>query len=268
MGSCCAAASSACRAAPSRETASARLVVGPLDGVAEQRLVGGGGRRVQRVGVGQPVVLGRRSSTSSPSAGLGPLDLLQAAAQVLGLAGPLAGLGGQLGQLGLHLLVLPVGPLVGGQQVGELRAAEPVQRLALPAGPQQLLLVGLAVHGDQVLGQVGEQGHRDRPAARRGPGPALGADRAAQQQRAALVVQVAAGLLDLPGHRAVRVDAQPALDRRPVGAGPDPGRVGPAAEQQAQAGDDHRLARAGLAGDHVEAGRRTPARRRRSRRAW
>src|ERR1017187_5971748 len=42
------------------------------------------------------------------------------------------------------------------------------------------------------------------------------------------------------------VDAQPALDCRPVRAGPDPGRVRAAAEHQVEPGHDHGLARAGL----------------------
>src|SRR5690606_20780668 len=39
-------------------------------------------------------------------------------------------------------------------------------------------------------------------------------------------------------------------------ARPEARGVGPAAEQQPETGDDHRLARAGLTGDHVEARRK------------
>ena len=48
--------------------------------------------------------------------------------------------------------MLLVGPLVVAEHPAELGTGEPVKRLALPARLQQLLLVGLAVHGDQVVG--------------------------------------------------------------------------------------------------------------------
>src|ERR1700722_4919737 len=53
----------------------------------------------------------------------------------------------------------------------------------------------------------------------------------------------------------VRLDLQPPFDGGPVRAWPDPRRVGPAAEHQAEPGDDHGLACPGLAGHHGEAGR-------------
>ncbi len=159
--------------------------------VAKQGLVGGRGRRVQRVGVRKPLLLGEQLDVLAVG-GLRLLDLGQAVSQVLSLPLPLPGLRGQLVELAADLTVPLVGTLVAGQQRGEVGSGEAVQRLALPAGLEQLLLTGLTVHGDQVVGQVGEQRHRDRPAAGVGTGTPLGRNRAAQDQRAALVVEVTA----------------------------------------------------------------------------
>jgi hypothetical protein len=49
--------------------------------------------------------------------------------------------------------------------------------------------------------------------------------------------------------------AQAALDQRGRPAGTDRARVGPPPEQQGEGVDDHGLAGAGFAGEHVEAGR-------------
>ena len=211
-------------------------------------------RAVQRVRVGQPVLLGAQLGVLAVGR-LDPLDLGQPAAQVLGLGDPLPGLAGQLGQLGLHLPVPLVGPLVVGGHGGQARSGETVQRLPLAARPEQLLLVGLAVHGDQVIGQVGEQRDRHRVAARVSPGASLRGHRAAQQQGGPVIVEFATGLDDLLRDLAGRVDPEAAFHRGPVRPRPDPGRVRPAAEHQAEAGDDHGLAGPGLAGDDREPGR-------------
>ena len=83
---------------------------------------------------------------------------------------------------------------------------------------------------------------------------ALGGDRARDDQLA--VLDLAADVLDLLGHPAAGLDDERALDGGLVGARADAGGVGPAAEQQPQPGDHHRLARTGLAGDHGEARRK------------
>ena len=57
------------------------------------------------------------------------------------------------------------------------------------------------------------------------------------------------------GHLAVVAGAQAAFDQRGRPPGPDRARVGPPPEQQGEGVDDHGLAGAGLAGEHVEAGR-------------
>ena len=106
------------------------------------------------------------SSASSPGSGSTASTSLEPEAQQVGLAGPLAG-GGD------HLVELALGGVEPGVQVGVASpAARPASRRrrsgraprAGRAGLQQPVLVGLAVHGDQRLGDLGE---RRRPAPRR-----------------------------------------------------------------------------------------------------
>ena len=221
--------------------------------VAEQRLVRHRRAGVQRVGVGQPLLL-RAQRGLFAGLRLELLDLGEAGPEGFGLrrAGPR--LRGQRHELLVHRPVPLERPLVVAEHHGKLGARVLVERLALPAWLEQLLLVGLAVHGDQVVGQVREQRHRHGAAAGERPGPALGRYRPGQHQRAVLV-EFAAGLLDLPGDLAGRLGAEPALHGGALLAGPDPRRVRAAAEQQAEPGHHHRLARAGLAGQRGETGR-------------
>ncbi len=213
-----------------------------------------GRRGVQRVGVTEPLLLGQQRGVLARDR-RHPLDLVQRAPQVFRLGRPFPRPRGQLGQLGLHLPVPGVGALVVGHDGGQGRAGELVQRLPLLGGAQQLLLVGLAVHGHQVIGQADQQRHGHRAAAGVRPGPAFGRHRAAHDQGAAVVVQLAPGVKHLLRGGPVRLDPQPPFDGGPVRAGPDPCRVGPAAEHQAEAGHDHGLAGPGLAGHHGEPGR-------------
>ncbi len=76
--------------------------------------------RVQRIGVGQPLVLGHQLDVLAFD-GLGSLDLLHPAAEVLGLASPFPGHGGELSQLGRYLLMAVIRALVRGQQLREVR---------------------------------------------------------------------------------------------------------------------------------------------------
>ena len=148
-----------------------------------------------------------------------------------------------------------VDTLIGGQELRELRPGELIERLPLPAGSQQLLLVGLAMHRHQVIGEVREQRHRHRTATRGRTRPAFRADRPHQDQGAAVVVEVAPRVVDLAGDRTARLDPKPAFDNSAVGARPDPRRVGPAAEEQAESGHHHGLAGASLPGHDVESRR-------------
>ena len=236
---------------PADERHRVRVVVGRRGRVTLQGLVRSGRRGPERLGVAEPFLL-REEQDVLARHRVECFDLLQGPAEVFGFGDPLTGHLGQLGQLGLDLPVPLVGTLIFGQHVSQLGSGEGVQRLPLPAGPQQLLLISLAVHSDQVVGQIGEQGHRDRAAPGMRAGAALGRYRAAEHQGRAVVVKLTAGLVDLLGHLAVRIDLQPPLDDGPLRTRPDPGRIGPPAEEQAQAGHDHGLAGPGLSSHHSE----------------
>ncbi len=104
--------------------------------------------------------------------------------------------------------------------------------------------------GDEVLREVGERADRDGPAAQPRARAALGGDRPRDDELA--VLDGAADVLHLLGDAALGLDDQRALDRGALGARTDTRGVGPAAEQQAEPGHDHRLARARLARDDGE----------------
>jgi len=100
--------------------------------VAEQRLVGGRGAGVQRVGVGQPLLFraqGRRLARYRVEL----LDVGQARPQLLGLSGAGPSLRGQGRELVKNLPVAAVGALVVGEHLGEDAARVLVERLPLPA---------------------------------------------------------------------------------------------------------------------------------------
>ena len=139
-----------------------------------------------------------------------------------------------------------------GQERCDRLAAEGVERLPLRARLQQPVLVGLAVDGDQRLGHLGQPGDRHRGAAHERTGPALGRDVAGQQHVVAL--DLAAGLVDGRGDVGQVAHPQRALDPGGPAARPDRPAVGAAAEQQPERGHHHRLAGAGLAGDHGQPG--------------
>ena len=195
-------------------------------------------------------------ASSSPGSGRDGLDLLQAVPQDVGGLRQLAGLAAAALEVGGELAPALVGRAVAVEQLQVVGAGVAVEGAALLGRPGQPQLVGLAVHGEQALGELGDHADRDAAAAEEGPGPALGAHRAGEDQ-AAVVVGVGAGVggaLPRPGESGGQ--HEPALDPGPAG-GADPAGVGPAAEEQGQAGDHHGLAGAGLAGDDGEA--RCPA---------
>ncbi len=108
------------------------------------------------------------------------------------------------------------------------------------------------MHGHEVVRQLREQPYGRAPAAHMGAGAPLGGERAADQERA--LVEFGARLHGPYGRgRAVRHD-DPSLHHRGLGPDPHQGGVGASAEQQAEAGDDHGLAGAGLAGHRGETG--------------
>ncbi len=181
-----------------------------------------------------------------------PGDLVQPELEQVGLLRALAGVTPAVGQVVDHLAPAGERLAVAVQQLLVAGAGEPVQRGPLLARAQQAQLVGLAVHGQHLLTQLAERGDRHAAAADVRPGPALGGHRAAQQQRA-VVVDLTARVRD-PGADGIAERAlqlQPALDHRTARVGADPAGVGPATEQKSETGHDHRLAGAGLTGDHV-----------------
>ena len=103
-----------------------------------------------------------------PRLGVGLLDLAEPEPELVGLLGALPGPGRELGQLVCDLLVPFVGLLVGAQRLDQLVARVTVEGGALAAGLEQPLLVHLTVHGDEILGQVGERPDGDRTAAEPG----------------------------------------------------------------------------------------------------
>ena len=209
--------------------------------------------RPQALGVLQPLRLGLQLVVLT-GLRIDPGDLVEAQPQQVGLLVALAGVAPPVGQV----VDDPTPPRVRlAQRVEQLLvrgAGEPVQCGPLLGRAQQPQLVGLAVHGDRLLADLTEHRHRHAPAADVGARAPLHRHRAAQQHRAVLV-GLAAGLGDPRVHGVgdPPVQPQPPLHHRTAGLGADPPGVGPAAEEQAEAGDHHRLARTGLAGDDVHA---------------
>ena len=129
--------------------------------VAGERLAGLLGGVAELVGEAEAGLLGRQGGVLA-RLGLDGLDLAQPEPEQVGLTRPVTS--------GRHHLVqLPLGGeqtfverRVVGQERGHRVAAEAVQRLALGAGLEQAVLVGLAVHRDQWLGDLGKHGHGDR----------------------------------------------------------------------------------------------------------
>lgn len=135
---------------------------------------------------------------------------------------------------------------------GDAVARVSVEGLSLPGGFEQPLLVGLAVHGDEFVGEFGEHPDRHGPAAEMRPGAPLRGDGTADQQRA--VLDLGPGLLGPQGDGVAAGHRDPPLDDGGLGPDPYQGGVGASAEQQPQTGDDHGLARAGLARHRGETG--------------
>jgi hypothetical protein len=146
--------------------------------------------------------------------------------------------------------VSPVNSGVSTQPPDQFLSRVPVEGGALAAGLQQPLLIGLAVHGDQIVGEIDQRADRNGAATGVRTGTPLGRHHSGDDQR--VVIEIAAELGQPLGDLALRVDHDPAFDERSVGARPDPLRVGPPTEQQSQTGDHHGLPGACLAGDHVE----------------
>ena len=131
---------------------------------------------------------------------------------------------------------------------------EPVKRRALLVGPHQPQLVVLAVQRKQFGGERAQRLGGHAAAAEVGARRPVAADRPRGDDAAVVVAVGARGIEDLvdPGGHAVAEFGcgETAFDDRAVGAGAHPGGVGAGPAEQVQARHDHRLARAGLAGQH------------------
>ncbi len=114
------------------------------------------------------------------------LDLAEPEPEQVGLAGPLPGGSTDLGELVLGGAQLGVSLGEAVPQSQRPVAGEAVQGLALGRRLQQPVLVGLAVHGHQGVGERGEGGDRHGGAAGEGPRTALGRDLASQHEAAVL----------------------------------------------------------------------------------
>ena len=134
-------------------------------------------------------------------------------------------------------------------------AGVPVEGGALLGRAGEPQLVGLAVHGEQVArpSSASTDTGAGAPPTKARERPAAVTMR--RSTSAVVVIELAAGVVrrDCAASDSGSTE-QPAVDGGLLGAGAHPGRVGAAAEQQQQAGDHHRLAGAGLAGDHGQAG--------------
>ncbi len=132
--------------------------------VPRQRGVREGGRGGEGLGVPEPLRLGGQLDVL-PRQRLHGGDLVQPEPQQIRLLGPLPGPGGQLLQLGGDGPQPPVGRRVLGVRDLHPVPGVPIEGAALPRRLEQPLLVGLAVHGDEFVRQLGEDPHRHGPAA-------------------------------------------------------------------------------------------------------
>ena len=136
--------------------------------VRRERLAGGLGGRAQRVGETEPRLLGRQRLLLA-ALRVDGLDLLEPEPQHVGLAGAFARGAEHLAQLGLDRAQPREARLVAAEHRGQPGAGKGVERVALGLGPQQSVLVGLAVHRDEHLAHAGERGRGHRGAAEEGP---------------------------------------------------------------------------------------------------
>jgi hypothetical protein len=206
----------------------------------------------QAAGIGQPAVVCIQL-LELPRRQLQGFQLAQLVAQVVQLRGiaarkPAHALDGGLGRR------MPAGRL-GDRGEWLAMGAEVVEELALGLAAQQALVLVLAVDLHEPLAELAQVGERRGGAVDEGPRAAVGADHAAQQALAG-VVRVLHRLLAQPGAR-----GEGSFERE-LGAdlglrlpGAHEGGVGAVAQHQAERVDQDRLAGAGFAGEHREAGR-------------
>ena len=177
-------------------------------------------------------------------------DLVEPVLQQVELAGPLLGVRAQLVESRLDGPQTPERRAVLPHHLAERCAGERVERLSLRRGPEQPVLVGLAVDRDQLVGDLGQQRGRNGGSAGERPRPALRGERATQYDDA--LIETTAGVGDRVGDAGAVGNVDARLHARLVVTGADESQVGAVAAQQAEGGDDHRLAGTGLTGDDGE----------------
>ena len=218
-----------------------------LAGIRRQRLGATRGRRAQRVEVAQPAALGLEVAVLAV-AQLGRLDLAELPLEQVELAIARAGELAQGFELGLQV----PGARQRGREPGAplrlLGTAEAVEDVELRRGQGQAPVLVLAVEREQGGAHVAQVRRRRGPAAEVGARAPLGADPPRQDDVLRVRGDAVAELL------AQRVgQLEDALHVGLRRARPHDPRPGPPAEQQVQRVGEHRLARAGLAREHVEA---------------
>ncbi len=233
----------------------ARQLVQRIDGLAGQAVgrrlaVGQRGQRrthaiEQRLRMGQALVLGIQLVPFVVARGE-LVDLADLPGQAFALALQRLAACAGIGQRRFGRLPgLPQRGQPGGVGAGLL-----VEQRAHRGRPRQALPGMLAVDVDQLLAGLAQLAHGGRAAVDPGAALALGIDAAAQQQRVACAVE--AGLVQPAGQRRRRVELGRDLGARAAFA--HQRGVAAAAQGQLQRVDQDRLACAGLAGQHREAG--------------
>ena len=176
-----------------------------------------------------------RSSASSPGR--------SRRAVALGGARPLD-LGARLPELreqAAHLLAQLVG------------VGEPVEQLELARRLEEALVLLLAVDLDEVVAQPLEEPDRHRRVVGEGAMAPRAAELAPQDELA--VVEGEPRLVEQRRHRAPGLDVEDRLDRRRLGLRADDVALGAGAADEEDRVDQHGLAGARLAAEHVEPGR-------------
>ncbi len=160
--------------------------------VAGEGQLGRAGAGGEGIGVAEHRDLGReRGVLARRRADL--LDLGQPEAQLGGLAVELGAAAAQVGEQGLDLAQPGVGDAVLRQRRADRRARVAVQGGPLASRLEQPLLVGLAVHRDELGGEFAEHGEGRLPPAEVGARAAIRAHRTGDQQDS--VVPLGPGLL-------------------------------------------------------------------------
>ena len=193
-----------------------------------------------------------------PRLGTHGLDLLDAQPEERSLALALLAVREEVGQFPLRRPPGIEGSRERGAGLQQGRPTEAIEQVALAARLAQEELVGLPVDGHQPVGDLGQDGRRDAAPAGERATATGGGHRSSEEHDAVEPVRLRfrAGLLE-SGDQLIGPlagDAPGGVDVGSLGARADGPRIRLLAPDQRQAGEHHRLARAGLPGEHCQAG--------------